>query len=82
MLEVRLEWMLKQIIPILPLKQSGFRKGRSATENFVSLISDMKRYFYSHSNTVFVIIQGAFDKCGPTVLANIIAELDLPAKVF
>lgn len=82
MLKTRLDFYV-ETNSILPLEQFGFRRGRSATESFTSLICDIKNSFYSHSSTVcaFIDVQGAFDNVDPSVLAQILSEIGVPGKV-
>lgn len=82
MLKAKLDWYV-EAKNILPAQQFGFRKGRSAAESFVSLTSDIKNAFHSHSATVcaFLDIQGAFDNLNPTVLVSILSEIGIPGKI-
>jgi ribonuclease HI len=80
MLKLRLDYYTESN-NILPSEQFGFRKGRSATESFTSLIADIKKSFF-HSVTVcaFLDIKGAFDNVDPSILVHVLFEIGIPGK--
>lgn len=82
MLKGRLEWYVESS-NLIPDQQFGFRKGRSATQSFVSFVTDIKNSFYSHHNTVaaFLDVTGAFDNVNPTALVRVLADLGIPGKI-
>lgn len=82
MIKLRLEFYSEKH-NILPNQQFGFRKGKSAVENYMSLITDIKNSFHSHSYTAcaFLDVQGAFDNVNPSILIQILYEAGIPGKI-
>lgn len=82
MLKFRLEYYSEKN-NILPKQQFGFRRGRSATESFISLISDIKKSFHNFSYTTcaFLDVRGAFDNVNPSVLIEILSDVGVPGRV-
>ncbi|CAK1581898.1 unnamed protein product [Parnassius mnemosyne] len=83
MLKLRLDYFA-ETQDKLPHIQFGFRKGRSCSESFVSLISELKKAKLSHSNVicVFLDVKGAFDNVNIECLIKVLHELNLPRNVL
>lgn len=81
MIKFRLEWFI-ETNNIISNNQFAYRKGKSASESFCSLISDIKNGLSNNSNTlcVFLDIQGAFDSVDIKILIQILKELGFPGK--
>lgn len=82
MLKLRLEFYY-ETYNILPQQQFGFRKGKSASENYISLITDIKNSFFNHSYTAcaFLDVCSAFDNVNPTILIQILNQAGIPGKI-
>lgn len=79
--------LLNRILPIvnpqlLPL-QSGFRPGRSATENIMALryVLDICRTTKRSASIVFIDFRKAFDSIRRDIIADILALYSVPANV-
>lgn len=83
MLKLRLDYFVETQNK-LPDIQFGFRKGKSCSESFVSLISDLKKNKLSHSNVicVFLDVKGAFDNVNIESLIHVLHSLGLPNKTL
>lgn len=83
MLKLRLDYFA-ETQGKLPDIQFGFRKGKSCSESFVSLITDLKKSKLSHSNVVcvFLDVKGAFDNVNIESLIHILHEVGLPSKTL
>lgn len=82
MIKVRLDWYI-EANKIIPDVQYGFRRGRSCTDSFLSLISDLKRGKNTGLSTVctFLDIQGAFDSIDPGILVKILTNFKIPGML-
>ncbi|RVE50533.1 hypothetical protein evm_004862, partial [Chilo suppressalis] len=69
---------------IIPPIQHGFRKFRSCSESFVSLIHDIKQVKLSHSNMicVFLDVKGAFDNVNIQELIQVLHDVGVPGKTL
>lgn len=82
MIKTRLDWYVESN-SIIPLVQYGFRRGRSCTDSFISLISDLKNANKKKVNTVcvFLDVQGAFDSVDPGILVKVLSDLGIPGHL-
>lgn len=82
MIKFRLDWYVESN-GIIPHVQYGFRRGRSCTDSFVSLISDLKHAKNKKLHTVctFLDVQGAFDSVDPAILVKIMSRLGIPGQL-
>lgn len=82
MIKTRLDWYV-EANNILPPFQNGFRRGRSCSDSFISLISDLKlaNYNKSHAVCIFLDVQGAFDNVDPAILVKILSNINIPGKL-
>lgn len=83
MIKLRLDYYVESQ-NLLPAVQFGFRKGKSASESFVSFIADMKTCSLARSTAVcaFLDVQGAYDNVDLAQLVKVLAGIGLPGKLI
>lgn len=83
MIKVRLDYYIESN-NIIPPTQFGFRKGKSAHDNFVAFIEDMKDCLNSQSSAVcaFLDVEGAYDNVDLHQLVKVLADIGLPGKLL
>ena len=69
MVKNRLQWFCEHN-EILPISNSGFRKGRSCNDNLINLALYVEDGFLNNKDTLaaFLDVQGAFDNVDPKIL--------------
>lgn len=83
MLKLRLDYFIESQ-SLIPSIQFGFRKGKSCSESFVSLLSDVRQVKLSHSNAicVFLDVKGAFDNVNIEELIQVSHDVGLPGHIL
>lgn len=81
MMKNRLQWWCENN-GVISLRQSGFRKGRSAMDNVFNLTLQVQDGIKEKKDTVaaFFDIRGAFDNVVPSVLFHKLAEIGCSSK--
>lgn len=80
-LKNRLEWYLECRGELSPC-QSGFRRGKSTTDNILALWSDVQVAFHagSYVASIFLDIKGAFDNVNIDILYSILIKMNIPER--
>lgn len=75
----RLEWYLERSGELSSC-QSGFRRGKSTTDNILALWSDIQVAFHSgaYVASIFLDIKGAFDNVNIDLLYDILIKMNIP----
>ena len=83
MLTSRLQWWA-EYYKLIPNSQSGFRKGRSCTDNLVKLTLEIEEAFSKkqHVLAVFLDVEAAFPSVNNDILLNEFAEIDCSPKML
>lgn len=83
MIKLRLDYFVESQ-SLIPSIQFGFRKGKSCSESFVSLLCDVRQVKLSHSNAicVFLDVKGAFDNVNIEELIQVSHDIGLPGHVL
>lgn len=83
MLKLRLDYFIESN-SLLPPIQFGFRKGKSCSESFISLLSDIRQVKLSHSNAicVFLDVKGAFDNVNIMELIQVSHDIGMPGHIL
>lgn len=78
----RLQWFCERH-NILPIGQSGFRKGRSCIDNLVEFIVKAKQALNKKKDTIaaFLDVQGAFDNVHSEILLDKLASIGCSTKL-
>lgn len=78
----RLQWWT-ETERILPASQSGFRTGRSCTDNLAALTLSIEEAFGKKKDVLaaFLDVKGAFDNVLPDILVQMLASLGCSHKV-
>lgn len=81
-IKIRLEWYLEGRDE-LDSCQSGFRRGKSTTDNILALWSEVQVAFHSGSfvPSIFLDIKGAFDNVNIDILFSLLSELNIPEQL-